>query len=653
MTEEEPAHALRPRRRRGFAVRLGFALAAVLTLLGAPAATAVERRWGQSSESVLTRYPQAVAAPGIDGGVVPHEAAPARSPQAGRPGATAARVGPHPHRRPCSTPRPPRCCAATRPRSSPPSTRCRGSGRRCAAGSSALRAMNGDRLDDGARRRPDRHRRRLAGDGHDRVLLRASAGCRPAPIPVPTRWVETADAAAAGRVRPSAGADSGPRPWEVSELRAAVGSADRRRRPAEVRRPVASPPRRGRAGRRRSPTGTRGGVRTGPVRGVPRRPRRVGQSWYGVKQPAWVAGYAMPITERDTEIVLNAQRVTGTEVVDTLRHEFTHVVTLAGGAAGNYSGQWWLVEGMAEYVRMVNRPLGSTVAARCREAVRPAGQLADGTPGEPPAGAATEDASGRYGVAYLTVRRLAERFGEDKTARVLRRRGPRRKAGRRSAAPDFRCRGRRGGRLLTEYSAALREAQPVSRSAVPWASCCPRAHPSSVGRVVAARRRPSPRSPPPPARDDDPGTIGVGTAGRADVTEVVDAPATVTARAVATLSRARRRHPGHAERRSRARPSRAGQVLAVIDSPAAQQPAGATAEAALDALERRRVGGRGHGDLLGRAGAAPTRPRRRRSRGRAQAAHKSPTRAPRNALLAQVDAAETAVHGGVRGGPRR
>jgi len=33
---------------------------------------------------------------------------------------------------------------------------------------------------------------------------------------------------------------------------------------------------------------------------------------------------------------------------------------------------------------------------------------------EPTADASTEDASARYGVAFLTVRRLAERFGEDK-----------------------------------------------------------------------------------------------------------------------------------------------------------------------------------------------------------------------------------------------
>jgi multidrug efflux pump subunit AcrA (membrane-fusion protein) len=63
--------------------------------------------------------------------------------------------------------------------------------------------------------------------------------------------------------------------------------------------------------------------------------------------------------------------------------------------------------------------------------------------------------------------------------------------------------------------------------------------------------------------------IGVGTAARADVVELVDAPAAVTAKAVATLSSpadgtlsALAVQPGDTVT--------AGQLLAVVDSPTAQ-----------------------------------------------------------------------------------
>lgn len=77
--------------------------------------------------------------------------------------------------------------------------------------------------------------------------------------------------------------------------------------------------------------------------------------------------------------------------------------------------------------------------------------------------------------------------------------------------------------------------------------------------------------------------IGLGNAGRGDVVEVVDAPATVTARAAATLTAAADGtlaslsvKPGDTVA--------AGQVLAVIDSPSAQQRL-QEAEGALDALK--------------------------------------------------------------------
>jgi HlyD family secretion protein len=138
---------------------------------------------------------------------------------------------------------------------------------------------------------------------------------------------------------------------------------------------------------------------------------------------------------------------------------------------------------------------------------------------------------------------------------------------------------------------------------------------------------------------DDDGGIGLGTASRADVTEVVDAPATVTARAVATLS-----SPADGTLASVSVEPGAtvvpGQVLAVIDSPAAQDRL-AAAEEALRALDSggATVGGvrdlsaaQGRTDSAAAAAFASAR----------EAANRIADQGTREALLAQVAAAEAA-----------
>jgi HlyD family secretion protein len=139
---------------------------------------------------------------------------------------------------------------------------------------------------------------------------------------------------------------------------------------------------------------------------------------------------------------------------------------------------------------------------------------------------------------------------------------------------------------------------------------------------------------------DDTGPIGLGTAGRADVTEVVDAPASVTARAVASLSAPADGTlavlsvvPGQ-----QVAP---GQVLAVIDSPASQQRL-AQAEAALRALDSGGSGAvRGTGDLAGAQRRTDEAAQQAFAAAR-EAANKITDPGVRGALLIQVDAAEAA-----------
>jgi HlyD family secretion protein len=141
------------------------------------------------------------------------------------------------------------------------------------------------------------------------------------------------------------------------------------------------------------------------------------------------------------------------------------------------------------------------------------------------------------------------------------------------------------------------------------------------------------------ACSDDSSGIGLGAASRADVTEVVDAPASVTAKAVATLSA-----PADGTVASLSVTPGAtvgpGQVLAVIDSPAAQRQLAQAAEA----LRAASAGGGGGG---GRIDLSATQRRTDQAAAAAfaqarDAANKIPDPGVRALLLAQIAAAERA-----------
>jgi hypothetical protein len=136
-------------------------------------------------------------------------------------------------------------------------------------------------------------------------------------------------------------------------------------------------------------------------------------SWYGMAQRDWVAAFAMPLTNVSTEVVLNVDRNDPASTADILRHEFTHVVTLAG--AGTHADHsWWLVEGIAEYVRITTGNRGFDGLGDGRHFVHNGRWTGDVAMDDPPAGATSTDVNGRYAVAYLGIKRLVERFGEAK-----------------------------------------------------------------------------------------------------------------------------------------------------------------------------------------------------------------------------------------------
>ncbi|GGM78322.1 hypothetical protein GCM10007977_094800 [Dactylosporangium sucinum] len=134
--------------------------------------------------------------------------------------------------------------------------------------------------------------------------------------------------------------------------------------------------------------------------------------WYGGASEN-AAAFTIPLAPGVSDVVVDRRTVTSDGWATTLlTHEFAHVVTLGGGSPPYHT--WWLTEGIAEYIADAD---GSVLDADLRS-VRPyvaAGKW-DGTVtlGPPPLDTSLADANARYGIAFLTVRYLADRFGEDK-----------------------------------------------------------------------------------------------------------------------------------------------------------------------------------------------------------------------------------------------
>lgn len=234
--------------------------------------------------------------------------------------------------------------------------------------------------------------------------------CATGPVVIGTRWVDGASGPRLVAVEPSASVQDGPRPWEVSDLVVAVGKrtlvattrAYRSRlagllSDAEAAATVAD---------RYAVDGT-----------VPDRYRifYAGASewkrWYGGDRPEWTAGYAVPIGGDRYDVVINAKDLRSTGVEDLLRHEMTHASTLPGKGYRS-AATWWLVEGLADQAASGGRPVSRYDGLEDVRRLVAGGWKGplDGT--EPAANTPDWEVSARYGVGYLAVRHLVDRFGE-------------------------------------------------------------------------------------------------------------------------------------------------------------------------------------------------------------------------------------------------
>jgi hypothetical protein len=231
--------------------------------------------------------------------------------------------------------------------------------------------------------------------------------CTSVQLKAETRWSITGDTiwlTAFG-----ADADYGPSPWEASDLRAAVGSrvvvATTARYASRLPDTLSVAER---AAQRADPYAKWVGPPTryvvylaGPDEWT---------KWFGVEVSKWAIGYTTFLSRDVANVVVNVSRVPAGRMLETLQHEFGHVVTLAGGRG---DGGWWLVEGVAEYVRMIGNSSFGRIPD-VRRFVRSGRWSGTVALPDPPASASSADVSAYYGIAYLAVRRLVDRFGEEK-----------------------------------------------------------------------------------------------------------------------------------------------------------------------------------------------------------------------------------------------
>ena len=135
--------------------------------------------------------------------------------------------------------------------------------------------------------------------------------------------------------------------------------------------------------------------------------------WYGHEQPDWAAAWAVPVSDTVTEVVVRTEVVQQRGLENLLTNELTHVTSLAGKRLGA-ARSWWLIEGIAEYATMLGQQISTYDGLDATHDF--VHRKWDGKPNvaPPSANASLDEAAARYGVAFLSVRRIAEKYGQDK-----------------------------------------------------------------------------------------------------------------------------------------------------------------------------------------------------------------------------------------------
>lgn len=255
--------------------------------------------------------------------------------------------------------------------------------------------------------------RQANGQWRALVEIRLCSGgpeCQPGPVTIGTLWTDSAAGVRLAAVEPSRSTLDGPRPWEVDPLvvkagrRVTVATTASHRR--DLNRVLAEAEKAALVADRYT-VGGPPPARYHVFYAGPAEWKR----WYGGGRPSWTAGYAVPVGGRNLDVVINAAAPHRTRLDDLLRHEMTHAASMPG--TGYDPTSWWLVEGVAELAATGGIPTSQYDGlADVRRLVREggwSGRLEDLAV----APDATDwQVSAAYGVGYIAVRHLTDRFGE-------------------------------------------------------------------------------------------------------------------------------------------------------------------------------------------------------------------------------------------------
>lgn len=208
------------------------------------------------------------------------------------------------------------------------------------------------------------------------------------------------------------GKDSkGPRPWEVADLRAVDGG----------RTLVAASPQYAKSLANLSAQAEKA-AQVADRLAFDKRPSKYvifyaspaeWKSWYTWGPPDWAAGVAIDTGALRTEIVLNAAVVSKSFLDNILRHEFTHSSTIPG-RSGDHA-DWWMVEGIAEYAEMDGSPVRLYASlGLVAKLVSSGGWNGKVDVSAPRDADADDDVGAKYGIGFLAMRQLSERYGEER-----------------------------------------------------------------------------------------------------------------------------------------------------------------------------------------------------------------------------------------------
>ncbi|WP_212827893.1 hypothetical protein [Catellatospora sp. TT07R-123] len=234
--------------------------------------------------------------------------------------------------------------------------------------------------------------------------------CEDAEAKSGTRWRIDNDQAVIVEWTPRTGNPS-PHPWQVSELVASAGE----------RTVVATTP----TYAAKLPTLLREAEKAAQVADRFVRPdhkpsryivyyagKREWKSWFNWGPPDWAGGVAIDVSDDRYELVLNADVLQPSFLDNILRHELTHASSLPGRYTDR-DDLWWLVEGLAEVAEMSGLPV------KQYEGLPDVKRYLKGWDGnvevEPPGDKTDEWIVGaRYGIGFLALRHVSEKFGEKK-----------------------------------------------------------------------------------------------------------------------------------------------------------------------------------------------------------------------------------------------